>query len=96
MSLGQLFELSSAEFSFWVDFAARRGFPVDRLEAATAISGAAVARTWGSKVRPEDLIPKFGHRRGASGAQLLAFLKRVKGAKVERRNKKGGPSHGKQ
>jgi hypothetical protein len=75
--------MSAAEFAFWSVYYSRRGFPADRIEAATAIAGAAQCRTWGARVEPKELIPKFGERK-TSNAVLAARLSALPGAKVKR------------
>lgn len=74
--------MSAAEFAFWGAYFRKRGFPVDRLEGATAIAGAAVVRSWGGKVDPADLLPRFGPR-VTDLAVLAAQLSALPGAKVE-------------
>ena len=73
--------MSAAEFAFWVQYRGRHGFPVDRLEAGTALAGTATARAMGSKVEPKHLIPKFGAQKVSMKA-LAAQLKALPGAKV--------------
>lgn len=80
--------MSAAEFSFWNIYYTRRGFPVNRLEGATAIAGSAVCRSLGGKVEPKELLPKFGARR-VSNKVLAARLSMLPGAKVRRIERPG-------
>jgi len=65
------------EFIRWRAYYQRNGFDVDRLECTTANAGAAVAQTWGSRVKATDLIPDFRStakgRVKAAGAKLAAM-----------------------
>lgn len=80
--------MSAAEFAFWGEFYRRHGFPADRLEAGTAIAGAAVCWSNGAKnVEPKDLIPTFT-RRKLTSAEVVAGFAGLPGVKVTRREKK--------
>lgn len=85
-TLGEVLALSAAEFAFWELYYQRNGFPADRGEAGVALSGAALAKTWGAKLEPKDLIPRFGPRR-TDPKLLAAQLAALPGAKVVRRPK---------
>lgn len=85
-TLGEVLALSAAEFAFWELYYQRNGFPADRAEAAVALSGEALAKTWGAKVEVKDLIPRFGQRR-TDPKLLAAQLAALPGAKVVRREK---------
>jgi hypothetical protein len=74
--------LSAAEFMLWMQYRQQYGFVADRLEAATAIAGAAVCRAWGAKVDPSNLLPRFGPRRVLKGSDLVAALSNVRGVSV--------------
>lgn len=82
--------MSAAEFAFWGAFERRYGFPVDRLEAGTAIAGMAVSRTLGAKVGVADLIPKFQAASGAGEIERLrSYLSGLKSATYRRVGKNG-------
>jgi hypothetical protein len=89
LTLAEISAMSAAEFSFWRLYAEQRGFPVDRLEAAIALSGAAVCRANGKDIGAKDLIPKFGPGK-IDNKVLAARLARLPGAKVTRRSRKPG------
>ena len=59
ITLSELRESPLEDYSLWLAYEQLHGFPLGRLEATTAMSGAAVCQTWGAKVRPRDLIPTF-------------------------------------
>ncbi len=82
-SLADVLAMSAAEFAFWKAYRDRHGFPVDRLEAGTALAGVATARAMGSKVEPKHLIPRFGPQK-VSMKVLAAQLAALPGAKVTR------------
>lgn len=75
--------MSAAEFAFWKAYWLKRGWPADRIEGATAVSGAAQIRSWGGKVEPKDLLPKFGPAQ-VNPKVLAARLSALPGAKVRR------------
>lgn len=93
-TLGELLygnaSLSASEFAFWGEYHRRNGFPADRLEAGTAIAGAAVCLSNGAKgVTPADLIPQFT-RRKLTSAEVVAGFSGLPGVKVRRKEKHGG------
>jgi len=81
--------MSAAEFSFWVAFQNRHGFPDERIAAGIAMAGAASCQVHGAKVKPVDLLPKFGAVEGKVDARLRTFLSGVRGVKI-RKIPKGG------
>ncbi len=74
--------ITAAELDQWRHYRQQVGFDVDRLEAATALAGAAQCQAWGSRVKVDDLIPKFGRRAGLTGKALALALGAIPGAKV--------------
>lgn len=68
-------EMDFAEFISWQAYEHVHGLPDIRTEAATALAGSAVCRTWGSKIKPADLIPDFNPPKTLSykeGAAIFA------------------------
>lgn len=57
-----MFDLSATEFAIWHAYYIRHGFDVDRLEHVAANAGSACvsAAGTGAKIKPSELIPKFG------------------------------------
>lgn len=76
------YALTAAEFSLWCEFRTRNGFPTDRLEGATVNAGAAMCQSWGSRVTPGELIPKFKSSR-PNLRKLVYSLAALPGAAVE-------------
>lgn len=76
--------MTAWELRLWRQFRNEYGFSTDRLEAATAIAGTAMARSWGSKVTVADLIPGFrgAPRKKLDGRALVAALAGVPGVKA--------------
>jgi hypothetical protein len=67
--------MSSSEFEHWRRYYLRYGFDADRLEWATANAGAAAAQAMGSRVRANQLVPRFQARNPrADAARLTAWL----------------------
>ena len=62
-TLAEVFSLSAAEFAVWAAYYQAHGFPADRLEIVSAKGAAAVAQTWGGRVKAQDLLAKFGDRK---------------------------------
>lgn len=59
-TLGELCRsMSSEELTYWQAYHQLFGLHQDRSEATLAMVGAALCRTWGSKVNPQDFIPLF-------------------------------------
>lgn len=65
--------MTAAEFVLWQSFYRRTGFDADRIEWTTANAGAATARAFGSKVKPEDLVAAFGEA-GSTSGEIMAFF----------------------
>ena len=59
ITLSQLRESPLEDYGLWLAYEQLHGFPLSRLEATTAMSGAAVCQTWGAKVKPRDLLPVY-------------------------------------
>lgn len=72
-TLAEVFGLSAAEFAVWAAYYQAYGFPADRIEIVTAKGASAVAGAWGAKVRPQDLLPKFGDRKSDRRAIVAYF-----------------------
>ncbi|MBA4189123.1 MAG: hypothetical protein C0467_14085 [Planctomycetaceae bacterium] len=51
--------IDSQELVDWAAFKQLHGFPIDRVVAGIALSGAAIVRSLGNKIEPEDLIAVF-------------------------------------
>lgn len=85
-TLAEVTAMSAAEFAFWLDYRRTYGFPVDRLEAATALAGTAANRAMGGKAKPRDLIPRFGRARHGL-REVAAYLRTLPGARVEVHNR---------
>ena len=67
--------ITADELRLWHAYELTQGLPTSRLEAAVALSGAAMCQTWGAKVKPYDLIPKYKEVKPLSykqGAALFA------------------------
>ncbi|HYH63679.1 MAG TPA: hypothetical protein VD866_03180 [Urbifossiella sp.] len=64
--------MSAAEFLFWEQWGAARGFPAERAEVVAANGAAYVGATWGGKAKPADLV--WRERRPASRAAVRAFF----------------------
>lgn len=71
---------SAAEYFAWHAYRASNGFPVDRLAGGVAIGAAAVCQTWGGRVTPEMLLPKFSAPRRQTLAELTENAKAAFGA----------------
>ena len=54
-----LTQLPSSEIALWKAYELLFGLPSARLEAVTAIAGAAMCQSWGAKITADDLIPVF-------------------------------------
>ena len=74
---GEVLAMPHAEFALWRAYYRRNGFDADRIECTTANAGAAVAQTWGSRVKASDLIPDFQStvkgRMKSAGVRLAAM-----------------------
>lgn len=81
-TLAEVDAMSAAEFAFWGDYYRRSGFASDRLQVTIARGLALVARAWGWRGEPEDLMPKFGAGASVNNKVLAARLGRLPGAKV--------------
>lgn len=75
--------MPAPEFALWREYHRRYGLPHERIEWAIANAGSAICGSWGSRVRPKDLIPEFVVERGMSVRALSAELAALPGAKVE-------------
>jgi hypothetical protein len=79
--------MGSWELGVWRQFYESHGFDADRIEGASAMSGAAICNSWGGKVEPNDLIPRFSDESTAASKQaeneaFVAYM-RARGAQVE-------------
>ncbi|VTR94086.1 unnamed protein product [Gemmata massiliana] len=63
------------EIPLWGEYIRREGLPLQRLEAAIALSGSANCQVHGAKVQPKDLIPRFGEAKTLNGKEASAALK---------------------
>jgi hypothetical protein len=76
--------MSAAEFAFWEELGATRGFPAERLEVVGANGAAYVGAVWGGKAKPADLV--FRVRRPASREAVRAFFDSLTPDKFPGRN----------
>lgn len=77
MRLPDVHDMPHDEFMLWKAYELTQGLPLTRLEATVAMSGAAQCQTWGAKVRPADLIPRFEPPRLLTykeGAEIFAAM----------------------
>ena len=66
--------MSSAEFDLWMSFHSEGGFGEERADWRVAIGSAAVCQVLGSKVRADQLLPKFGRKEPTPLAKVRAWL----------------------
>jgi hypothetical protein len=50
---------TAEELRLWHAYELTQGLPTGRIEAAVALAGAAACQTWGARVKPIDLIPRY-------------------------------------
>ncbi|MBP3957424.1 hypothetical protein J8F10_19430 [Gemmata sp. G18] len=63
------------EIPLWGEYMRREGLPLQRLEAAIALSGAANCQVHGAKVSVKQLIPHFGEAKTLTGNEASVALK---------------------
>jgi hypothetical protein len=51
--------MTTDQLSLFAAFDDIYGFPMWRLETVQAKAGAAMCQSWGAKLQPEELLPKF-------------------------------------
>ena len=69
----------AGELEIWRQFYSLHGFPSDRREAGIAIAGAATCQSWGAKVKPEELLPRFGPQKKQTREEFIAVLEGLPG-----------------
>lgn len=76
------------EYALWHAFELTHGLPLQRVEAAVALSGAAMCQSWGSKIKPKDLMPKYEAPQVLSykdGAEIFAAMAKRHNERTTRR-----------
>jgi len=79
--------VTADEIRLWHAYELTQGFPHSRIEAAIALSGAAICQTWGAKVKPCDLIPKYEETKPLdykTGSKLFAAYARAHNQRQKR------------
>jgi hypothetical protein len=66
--------ISSAEFALWMAFHREGGFGEEQRRWSVAIGSAAVCQSMGSKVRPDQLMPKFGPKQPTPLPKLKSWI----------------------
>jgi hypothetical protein len=69
--------MTSAEFATWQEYATDYGLPDSRQEAATAIGSAAICQTFGGRVKPDELLPRFGRERMPTPDEVAAQFQAI-------------------
>lgn len=80
---GRARPMSLTEFDYWISYRQYYGLDNDRIVYAVANAGSAQCHAWGSKVKPDDIVPQFGRARSPSKKKLLFHLASLPGATVE-------------